>query len=173
MAILLLNASYEPLSVIPYRRAMSLLMRERVDAATEETIPLRGVSNTLHIPRVIRLRRYINVPKRGARWSRKGVMRRDKYKCIYCGLEAGQMRKGRIMQRDDFTIDHVRPRSQGGRNTWSNTACACPSCNQRKGNRMPNEAGMKLLWEPKTPRVDYLVASGEVPDSWRFYLELR
>lgn len=64
------------------------------------------------------------------------------------------------------------PSSRGGRNSWGNTACACAKCNHRKGNRTPHEAGMKLLWEPKTPRVDYLVASGELPEAWKFYLEV-
>ena len=70
MAVLLLNASYEPLAVIPQRRAMSLLLRGRVDAATEDGVTIRGVSASLRIPSVIRLRRYINVPRRGARWTR-------------------------------------------------------------------------------------------------------
>ncbi|MFZ0546057.1 MAG: HNH endonuclease [Candidatus Promineifilaceae bacterium] len=172
MAILLLNASYEPLAVITKRRALSLLLRQRVDAVTEEMTALCGVAETLTIPAVLRLRRYVNVPRRGARWSRPGVLKRDNYTCIYCGIQAGKKRGGRLLNRSDFTIDHIMPQSRNGRNTWSNTACACPDCNGRKGDRTPHEAGMKMLWEPKIPRVDYLVASGEVPESWKFYLEI-
>lgn len=172
MAVLLLNASYEPLSVIPQRRALSLLLRERVDAVTDETITLQGVAGALSIPTVLRLRRYINAPRRGVRWSRRNVMQRDRYTCIYCGVQAGNERSGRLFLRSDFTIDHIIPSSRGGRNTWSNTACACPACNSRKGDRTPHEAGMPLLWEPKTPRVDYLVATGKVPSSWKIYLEV-
>ena len=62
-----------------------------------------------------------------------------------------------MLNKRDFTIDHIIPRSQGGRDTWSNTACACAKCNHRKGNRLHNVAGMRLLWEPKTPRTSYLV----------------
>jgi 5-methylcytosine-specific restriction endonuclease McrA len=171
-AVLLLNASYEPLAVIPVKRAMSLLLRDRVDAATEERLTIHGVSDNLTLPTVVRLRRYVRVPRRGVRWSRRGVMQRDGYQCIYCGIRVGGQQQGRLLTKSDFTIDHLVPRSRGGGNGWSNTACACATCNQRKGNRMPHEAGMNLLWEPKTPRVDYLVASGSVPTAWKLYLEI-
>lgn len=171
-AILLLNATYEPLAVIPKRRALSLMLREVVEAVTDEAIALAGISEQQPIPTVLRLRRYVNVPRRGARWSRHGVLKRDHYTCIYCGIQAGDRRHGRSYSPNDFTIDHILPKSRGGRNSWSNTACACPPCNGRKNDRTPHEAGMNLRWEPKTPRVDYLVASGNVPDAWKFYLEI-
>jgi 5-methylcytosine-specific restriction endonuclease McrA len=172
MAVLLLNASFEPLTVIPHRRAMSLLMRERVDAATEDTTPVYGTHDVFHIPKVLRLRKYVNVPRRGARWSRRGVLERDQFTCIYCGVEAGSVRGNKLLAKRDFTLDHILPKSRSGKNTWGNTACACGNCNNRKGDRLPNEAGMKLLWEPKTPRVDYLVAMGSIPDAWKIYLEM-
>ncbi|MCP5094979.1 MAG: HNH endonuclease [Chloroflexi bacterium] len=172
VSVLLLNASYEPLAVIPKRRAMSLLVRERVDAASDETITLAGVAKSLNIPTVLRLRRYINVPRRGTSWSRRGVLQRDAFTCIYCGIQPGGMQKKRPLTRRNFTVEHIVPKSRGGGNTWTNTACACPVCNNRKGSRMPHEAGMSLRWEPKTPRVDYIVASGQVPESWKIYLEV-
>jgi 5-methylcytosine-specific restriction endonuclease McrA len=172
VAVLLLNASYEPLQVIPARRALSLLQRNRVDAATEEKLTLISPTSGLSIPSVLRLRRYVGAPQRGVRWSRLGVMRRDGYRCIYCGIRSGERRGNQLLSKATFTIDHLIPRSQGGQNTWSNTACACPACNQRKGDRTPHEAGMTLLWEPKTPRVDYLVAEGSAPTAWKFYLEI-
>jgi len=172
VAILLLNASYEPLAVIPKRRAWSLLLRDVVDAVTEEMTALRGFRETQHIPTVLKLRRYANVPKRGLHWSRQEVLKRDQYTCIYCGVKAGDERQGKFLGRRDFTLDHIVPKSRGGRYTWTNTACACALCNGRKGNRTPHEAGMPLLWEPKTPRVGYIVASGDLPESWKFYLEI-
>lgn len=171
-AVLLLNASYEPLAVIPARRALSLLLRDRVDAVTDELVSITSPDRALDLPTVLRLRRYVNAPRRGVRWSRRGVMRRDGYRCIYCSIGAGESYSGQFLTKSDFTIDHLIPRSRGGGNSWSNTACACASCNQRKGNRTPHEAGMTLLWEPKTPRVDYLVATGEVPTAWKIYLEV-
>jgi len=171
-AILLLNASYEPLAVIPARRALSLLLRERVDTVTEELVNVSTAAQELSIPTVLRLRRYVRAPQRGVRWSRRGIFQRDGYRCIYCGIGAGEQQGNELITKRDFTLDHIMPKSRGGRNTWSNTACACPKCNQRKGDRTPHEAGMSMLWEPKKPRVDYLVASGEVPTAWKFYLEL-
>ena len=100
------------------------------------------------------------------------MFQRDNYTCIYCGITAGDRHKGKVMTRGMFTLDHIVPKSRGGRNTWDNTACACEPCNQRKDDKLPNEAGMKLLWEPKIPRVTYLVTSGEMPDSWKIYLEV-
>ncbi|MBV7327758.1 HNH endonuclease [Chloroflexi bacterium TSY] len=170
--ILLLNASYEPLAVVPLRRALSLLMRGCVDAATEEILTVQGAVQNLDVPSVLRLRRYINVPRRGVGWSRRSVLLRDRFRCIYCNIRVGEQQRGQILRKSDFTIDHIIPSSRGGKNTWSNTACACPTCNQRKGNRTPHEAGMTLLWEPKMPRVDYVVASGEIPAAWKFYLEV-
>ncbi len=171
-AVLLLNASYEPLAVIPARRALSLLLRERVDAVTDELLNISTAAQELPIPTVLRLRHYVSVPQRGVRWSRRGIMRRDHFSCIYCGIHAGDMQGSAIITKADFTIDHIIPKSRGGRNSWGNTACACPKCNQRKGNRTPHEAGMPMLWEPKIPRVDYWVAMGQVPTAWKFYLEL-
>lgn len=172
MAVLLLNASYEPLNVIPLRRAISLMLRERVDAATDDTLTVRSASDAFEIPIVLRLKRYVNVPQRGARWSRRAVFQRDQYTCIYCGITIGDKRGGSKLTLRSFSLDHIVPKSRGGRNSWVNTACACNRCNQRKGSRMPHEAGMRLLWEPKTPRVNYLVAAGEIPQAWKIYLEV-
>jgi 5-methylcytosine-specific restriction endonuclease McrA len=170
--VLLLNASYEPLAVISQRRAISLILKDRVEAVCEEVFRLHSRSTALDIPTVIRLRRYVNVPRRGIRWSRRAVLQRDNYQCIYCGIRLGEWQGGQLLTRHSFTIDHIIPRSRGGQSTWSNTACACPLCNSRKGARTPHEAGMSLRWEPKTPRVNYLVASGEIPATWKLYLEI-
>ncbi|MFZ0546636.1 MAG: HNH endonuclease [Candidatus Promineifilaceae bacterium] len=171
-SVLLLNASFSPLSVIPMRRALSLIARGCVEAATEETITIQGVSRPFHLPTVIRLHRYVSVPQRKASWSRTAVLRRDSYRCIYCGKQCGERQYGRVLQKDDFTLDHIIPRSRGGKNSWGNTACACFRCNQRKADRTPHEAAMPMLWEPKIPRVNYLVVTGEVPDAWKVYLPL-
>jgi 5-methylcytosine-specific restriction endonuclease McrA len=171
-SVLLLNVTYEPLAVVSVRRALALLTRGRVDAASEETIAIQSLAGALQVPTVIRLQRYVRVPSRKAAWSRRGVLRRDNYRCGYCGVRSGEGRGNLLLSKPDFTVDHILPRSRGGKNTWGNTICACPSCNQRKGNRTPHEAGLTLLWEPKTPRVDYLIASGEIPTAWKIYLEL-
>jgi len=170
--VLLLNASYEPLAVVTRRRAVSLLMRGRVEAACEDVTEVQGCNGVLQIPVVIRLRYYVNVPQRGATWSRKAVLRRDAFTCAYCGVRAGDERRGRVLTQQDFTLDHILPVSRGGKNSWGNTVCACFECNQRKANRLPHEAGMHLRWEPKTPRTNYLVVGGEIPKAWRAYLDV-
>jgi 5-methylcytosine-specific restriction endonuclease McrA len=171
-AVLLLNATYEPLRVIPVRRAVGLLMRGVVEGVGGVAARLHTPSTVFEVPSVLRLRYYVRVPQRGAVWSRHGVLKRDGYTCVYCGAGIGDRCRGRALTRADFTVDHLIPRSRGGSNTWGNTACACRWCNGRKGSRMPHEAGMRLLWEPKTPRVNYLTFSGEVPAEWRIYLPM-
>jgi len=171
--VLLLNASYEPMGVIPVRRAVSLLMRGVVDSVDGVAARLRTPSTVFEVPSVLRLRYYVNVPRRGAMWSRRNILARDDYTCIYCGVRSGDRgRGGRRLTRVDFSVDHLIPRSRGGGNTWGNTACACRWCNHRKADRTPHEAGMRLRWEPKTPRVSYLVVSGDVPEEWKVYLRM-
>jgi len=171
-SVLLLNASYEPLAVVTGRRALSLMLRGRVDAACEESLEMHGVTRTLQIPTVLRLRYYVNVPQRNVHWSRHAVLRRDNYTCAYCGARAGDIQRGKPLTQQDFTVDHILPVSRGGKNTWVNTVCACRACNQHKADRLLHEINMKLRWEPKTPRTNYLVLSGDVPAAWKTYLKV-
>jgi len=172
--VLLLNGStWEPLSIISVPRAINLLLAEKAVVVEESGQYLRTVRDKFSVPSVIALRRYINVPRRKAHWSRKGVLVRDNFTCIYCGVKPGMIHKGKQLSRSDFTIDHIIPRSKGGKDTWSNTACACAACNHRKGDRLAHQAGMKLRWEPKIPRTSYLViALGTGPDAWKRYIEV-
>jgi 5-methylcytosine-specific restriction endonuclease McrA len=146
------------------------MLRGVVEAVAGVAQELRTPRSTFVVPSVLRLRYYVNVPRRGATWSRRALLQRDEYTCIYCGVQAGERRQGRRVTNRDLTIDHLVPLSRGGNSTWGNTACACRWCNHRKADRTPHEAGMKLLWEPKLPRVSYVVLSGDVPDEWRLYL---
>jgi len=171
---LLLNGStWEPLAVITVPRAINLLLAGKAIVIEQTGEFLRTVRSKYEVPSVIALKSYINVPRRKSHWSRKGVLVRDNYTCIYCGIKPGGSQKASILTKRDFTIDHIIPRSKGGRDTWSNTACACAKCNHRKGNRLHNEAGMRLKWEPKTPRTSYLViALGTGPEVWKRYVEI-
>ena len=171
-SVLLLNATYEPLRIIPVRRAVGLLMRDAAERVDGVAARLRTPSTVFEVPSVLRLRHYVRVPQRGATWSRRSVLARDSYTCVYCGTRIGDHHRGQIVIRTDFTLDHLIPRSRGGGNSWSNTACACRWCNHRKANRTPHEAGMRLRWEPKTPRVSYVVVSGQVPSEWKIYLRV-
>jgi 5-methylcytosine-specific restriction endonuclease McrA len=171
--VLLLNGStWEPLAVITVPRAVNLLLAGKAIAVEQSGKFLRSVRQQFPVPSVIALRSYINVPRRRAHWSRKGVLIRDGYTCIYCQAHPGTVKKGKMLHKGDFTVDHITPRSKGGKDTWSNTACACYQCNHRKSDRLHHKAGMRLLWEPKTPRTSYLViAVGNGPDVWKRYIE--
>jgi 5-methylcytosine-specific restriction endonuclease McrA len=172
--VLLLNGnSWEPLAIISIPRAINLVLAGKATVIEQSERVLKTINSTYPIPSVIALRAYINVPRRKAQWSRKGVLARDNYICIYCGVHPGDILRGQIVTKSDLTVDHLLPRSRGGRDTWSNTASACYVCNHRKGDRLPEEAGMKLRWEPKIPRTSYLViAVGSGPDAWRQYIEV-
>lgn len=171
--VLLLNGStWEPLSVITVPRAINLILAGKAIAVEHTDKFLRTVRDQFPVPSVVALRTYVNVPRRQAHWSRRGVLVRDNYVCIYCGVKPGSIYKGKVLNKRDFSIDHIVPRSRGGRDTWTNTACACSYCNHRKGDRLPHEVGMRLRWEPKTPRTSYLViAVGSGPDVWKRYIE--
>jgi 5-methylcytosine-specific restriction endonuclease McrA len=161
---LLLNATYEPLAVLSVKRAAKLVGKERVVPAAAEQVVVSQTGSTLAVPIVLRLKVYINVPKRNTpRWTRRGVFVRDDNRCAYCG---------RLLKRGELTVDHVIPVSRGGGSTWGNTVTACAPCNQRKADRTPHEAGMRLLIEPKTPRTNYLLAAGDIPASWKLWIEL-
>jgi 5-methylcytosine-specific restriction endonuclease McrA len=171
--VLLLNGStWEPLAVITVPRAINLLLAGKAIVVEETGKFLRTVRDQFPVPSVIALRSYVNVPRRKAHWSRKGVLMRDNYTCIYCSSRLGAIVRGKVLSKSDFTVDHIVPRSRGGRDQWTNTACACYHCNHRKGDRLPHECGMRPQWEPKTPRTSYLVvAVGSGPDAWKRYIE--
>lgn len=168
--VLLLNGNYRPLKVVTVRKAFELMCRGVVDSVDGIAARLHSTGVIFEIPSVLVLRRYVRVPQRGAIWGRRAVVNRDNCTCIYCGVTIGNVHRGRTLTRANFTVDHLIPISRGGGNTWGNTACACHWCNHRKGARLPHEAGMALLWEPKRPRVNYVVASGDIPSEWKVYL---
>jgi 5-methylcytosine-specific restriction endonuclease McrA len=170
--VLLLNASYEPLRLVTVQRAVNLMLSGRVRAVEGVAARLRTPCTVFEVPAVLSLKYYVNVPRRGVAYSRRAVLRRDGWTCVYCGAQPGDQRRGRTLVKADFTVDHVVSRSRGGRSVWTNTACACYSCNQRKADRTPHEVGMALRFEPRLPRTNYLVFGGEMPRAWRKYVEV-
>lgn len=136
--VLVLNADLGPLHRVSLKHAIRMLCRQVAEVHEAEPDRLIGV---FPMPRVVRLVSYVVTRWRfttGPRWSRVGVLQRDNRVCGYCSGGAS-------------TIDHITPRSRGGRNTWNNTVAACGGCNQRKGDRTPHEAGMRLRIRATTP----------------------
>ena len=136
--VLVLNASYEPLNITPWRRAMVMMIKGKAESLEQDTS--REIRRGTHLPTVIRLRQYVHVPFRQLPLTRRNLFQRDHQTCQYCG------------SRDQpLSIDHVVPRSRGGSDTWENVTTACLSCNVRKGNRTPKEASMPLHRAPHRP----------------------
>lgn len=157
---LVLNATMEPLCVVPARRAVVLVLSDKADVVHANGHRFRSERLELSAPSVVRLRRYVHVPfRRRAALSRRGVFIRDHHICQYCGAAAEN-------------VDHVLPRSRGGAHEWENVVAACRRCNSRKKDRTPAEAHMTLLRTPYAPRAAFwlVVAVGRVDPHWHPYL---
>ncbi|MDE3087876.1 MAG: HNH endonuclease [Chloroflexota bacterium] len=163
-AVLVLNATYEPLNIVPIQRAVVLLLKEKAEVVEAAKTKLRAEHYAIDWPLVIRLVAFVPVPRRlPLPLSRRTVMARDLSTCQYCGGQPG---------KHELTIDHVTPRSRGGATTWENVVTACAPCNRRKGDRLPEEARMTLLSQPARPRFIAIVLLGEANAhaAWQKYL---
>jgi len=157
---LLLNASYEPLCVVPTRRAVVLVLTAKAVVLEAGDRTLHSERLTLDEPVVIRLTRYVRVPYRPrAPLSRQGVLARDSHRCQYCGSAAE-------------TLDHVVPRSRGGRHVWENLVAACRRCNHTKADRTLEELGWNLDRLPSAPRgvQRLMLAHGRWEPAWTPYV---
>ncbi|NOZ06078.1 MAG: HNH endonuclease [Chloroflexi bacterium] len=162
-AVLVLNATYEPLNVVSVRRAVVLILKEKAELLEATQAQLRAEHFAMDVPLVIRLVRYVRIPRRlTLPLSRRTVLARDHYTCQYCGVQAS---------KSSLTVDHVLPRWRGGKNTWDNVVTACVSCNQRKGGRTPVEAGLRLRSKPQQPRYVAIALLGIAPNktAWSKY----
>lgn len=144
MRTLVLNAGYEPLAVISFRRALVLVLTGKASVIAEDyEDPVVGPGSILSRPSVILLHRYVRLPyTKAAQVSRRGVLRRDGRRCGYCGKAAS-------------TVDHIQPRSRGGADSWENLVACCLRCNNVKGNHTPSEMGWKLKTSPQPPRSGF------------------
>ncbi len=154
MNCLALNASFEPLTIVPTRRAVRLVMDRKAEILEVDGNRLfRSESRRVPAPSVIRLVRYVHVPRRLRRQvTNTFLFARDDYCCQYCGRHRSELRG-----RQFLTRDHVLPISRGGGNVWDNVVTSCSPCNNRKGDRLPWEAGMPLLSRPREPDHVHLV----------------
>ena len=161
MRTLVLNAGYEPLSVVTSRRAAVLVMRGKASVLAEDGNPIVSPSTLIPRPAVILLHQYVRVARRRpSAPSRRSILRRDQRQCGYCGKSAA-------------TVDHVIPKSRGGDSSWGNLVACCGPCNVRKGDKTLEQLGWKLLITPKAPLHHmWLPAELDAPrDAWVPFLE--
>lgn len=164
---LLLNAGFEPLRIISWQRAFTLVFQGKVEVLEKYEHIVHTVSQNFEVPAVLRLRQWVNLKRRPPviRFSRANVYARDEHRCQYCYV---------MFPDRELTLDHVLPVVRGGRKTWENIVAACRKCNQKKGDATPEEAGMQLWQFPRSPRwlpghVGPLQIKGH-PPIWEPYL---
>ncbi|TVP74902.1 MAG: HNH endonuclease [Gemmatimonadales bacterium] len=170
MGCLALNASFEPLTLVPARRAIRLVLDRKAEILEVEAgRQFRSETHVWPVPAVIRLVRYVHVPRRFRRQvTNTFLFARDEYTCQYCGCHRRELRG-----RQFLTRDHVMPVSRGGENAWENVVTACSPCNNRKASRTPDEAGMPLQTSPGEPNHVHLVwAVRSVTDTQAKYIRM-
>lgn len=159
--VLVLNASYEVLTVVPLKRAVALVIAQKADILEEGEEPLRSATAEMPRPSVIKLRYFVKIPYNArVALNRKNLSLRDRGLCAYCGKKGS-------------TIDHVHPRSRGGLHRWENVVLACAPCNQKKGSKLLSELGWDLKVQPSVPerRMHIFVGLAQVDETWSQWLE--
>ena len=161
--VLVLNQSYEPLTVCRARRAVVLIYQGKAELLEDGVGVVHSIDQTIPLPSVIRLGRLVRRPYRERRLNRHEIFDRDGYTCQYCGQKGRQL-----------TLDHVIPRYRGGEHSWENLVSACVACNRRKAGLTPKEANMKLLKTPGPPKGRRMFSLPlhrlQSRDEWQKYL---
>ena len=163
---LVLNASFEPINIVSWQRAIQLLFQGKVEVIEESEREVRSVRLTIRIPAVLRLIQYVPLmrKKQIIRFSRANIFLRDHHQCQYCGRKAG---------KSNLTLDHVIPVVQGGRKCWENIVTSCKTCNQKKGGRTPNQARLALIRRPEEPiwlpKTTIQFGVTIIPEHWKIY----
>ena len=162
---LLLNATYEPLRIISWRKAVTLVVLEKVEVIETYDRQIHSVSLSIPLPSIVRLVHIAKWRRIKVNFSRRNIYVRDNGTCQYCG---------KPLQHKDITYDHVIPKSQGGLTSWENVVTCCIRCNTKKGARTPQQARMQLLTIPKRPQWHHFfhdsIDSNRSPKGWRNYL---
>jgi 5-methylcytosine-specific restriction endonuclease McrA len=161
--VLLLNQDYSALTLCTVRRAVVLMLLDKVelvDAVSDQYV--RSPSRRVPWPSIVRLKDYASVPYKRVMLTRRNVLQRDGHECQYCG------------SKSHLTVDHVHPKSRGGRDTWENLVAACVRCNNRKGDRTPSEADMSLKRKPFRPSYVMFIRDrvDDMREAWKPYLFL-
>ncbi len=163
--VLVLNATFEPINVTAVRRAMVLLLKGVAQAEEVHPNEVHSSARAHRVPSVIRLLAYRHIPQQSRALSRKNILLRDRNTCQFCGC---------VFPSSELTLDHVLPRSRGGRSSWENLVASCYRCNNTKGDRTPEEAGLRLARRPRpftlhTSR-QLMRLIGHRDERWRKYL---
>ncbi|MBI2821278.1 MAG: HNH endonuclease [Acidobacteria bacterium] len=165
---LLLNATYEPLQVVGWKRALTLLFSGKAEVLAEYEREIHSVSFSIRLPSILRLLKFVKISHkhRHVKFSRANIYGRDNYCCQYCGKKCSS---------DELTFDHVVPIVQGGGKSWGNIVTCCIGCNHKKGGQTPQEAGLALIRKPGVPRwaatrITVSIGYRSAPESWRDYL---
>ena len=159
--VLVLNQNYEPITVCSAKRAIIMIFLGKAEMVEKDDLVIHSVSTSMSLPSVVRLGLYVLVPPRNVILSKRNIIKRDSHQCQYCGVREGPM-----------TIDHVVPKSFGGRDSWENLVCACIECNNKKGHRTPEQSGLRLFRRPRKPNnITFIRHFIGVSDyRWRPYL---
>jgi 5-methylcytosine-specific restriction endonuclease McrA len=165
---LILNATYEPINIIPWKRAIRLLCQEKVEVLAEYDKEIRSISFTIRMPSVLRLLKSVKIRKHSqkVKFCRSNIYARDHHTCQYCGNKCSTT---------NLTFDHVVPIVKGGTKTWRNIVTCCFACNHKKGGHTPEEAGMRLIRQPREPEwipaiLHITIGLRTAPQAWRDYL---
>jgi 5-methylcytosine-specific restriction endonuclease McrA len=165
---LLLNTTFEPLAIVSWRKAVTLLFLDKVEVISEYDREIKSVSTCIRLPSVIRLLHFVRNNRLNVRFSRRNVFLRDDYTCQYCG--------DRFEPRH-LTCDHIMPKSRGGITEWTNIVTSCVYCNLKKGDKLPQEADMHPRKKPTRPSGFHVLmlnlGVNVLPDYWKEYAFLR
>jgi 5-methylcytosine-specific restriction endonuclease McrA len=164
MNVLLLDSTYEPLKIVTWMRAMTLILTGKVEVLEQSDITIRSPNTTWIVPSVIRQLKKFKRNKR-VHFSRINVYMRDDWTCQYCKLKK--------LARD-LTFDHVVPRYHGGKTNWTNIVTACKPCNNKKDNRTPEQANMVLNKRPEEPKwlpSQVILKIKDIPPEWLPYIQ--
>ncbi len=161
---LLLNATFEPLGIVPWKKAITLVFLNKVEILSEYEREIKSVSRSMKLPAVVRLLRFVHNHRNGLRFSRRNVLLRDDNTCQYCGKK---------FDPKLLTCDHIIPRSRGGTTEWSNIVTCCIYCNLKKGDKLPEEGNMFPRKRPGKPDHFYILRLNMgvkvLPETWKAY----
>jgi len=162
--VLLLNQSYEPVSVINWKRAITMFTLGKVEIIEEYEKDIRSRFLVIKAPAVVRLLKAFRRPRKRVKFNRQNILARDRWRCQYC--------RNKFISKD-LTYDHVIPKSRGGQTCWENIVTCCMPCNSKKGDRLPREVGMRIRKQPTRP--DWVpiftvsISKRTIPDSWKSF----